>query len=105
VDLSALTIQCVTSVDAYPTWEEFEAQFKPVTNHFDTNASFDGQMFETYGDELKFVHAQPPEHVWTIVEDGTGDLPWIIPDFYFVNRIGYIVTENPWQEDQADFLA
>lgn len=40
VDVSALTVQSVTSVDAYPTWDEFEIQFKPVTNYHDTNASF-----------------------------------------------------------------
>ena len=33
--------------------------YKPIPNHIDTNASFSdgeyGYMFETYGDELKFI--------------------------------------------------
>ena len=104
VDLSTLSVQCVTGVDTYPTWDEFEAQFRPVRNHIDANASFGGQMFETYGDERGFVHAQPPEHVWTIIEDDTGDLTWISPGFHWVNCLGYIVTKEPWQEGQTEFL-
>lgn len=57
VDLSTLSVHCVTGIDMYPTWDEFEAQFRPVMNHLDTNASFGGQMFETYGEERGYVHA------------------------------------------------
>lgn len=102
VDLSTLSVHCVTGIDTYPTWDEFEEQFEPVTNHIDTNASFGGQMFETYGEERKFVHAQPAENVWTIID--TGDLTLISPGFHLVNRMGYIVTTYPWQEGQTEFL-
>ena len=34
------------------TEEDFYDDFKPQLNHFDDNASFDGCMFETYGEEL-----------------------------------------------------
>lgn len=104
VDLKALSTQCVTAIDRYPTWEEFEAQFKPVTNHLDTNASCDGHMFQTYCEERCFVHAQPLEHVWTIAEDCTEDLRWIHPGFYWINSIGHIVTECPWKKGQSKFL-
>ena len=36
-------------------WEQFEADYKPVKNHIDNNASYDGFMFETYGAELEIV--------------------------------------------------
>jgi len=103
VDLNTLTLECVTDIDTYPTWDEFEAQFRPVANHLDTNASYDGMMFETYGDELIFVNARPPENVWTLID--TGDTSWIVPGFHLVNRMGYIVTLNPWQGGQDNFLA
>jgi hypothetical protein len=92
------------SAGVYSTWEEFSEQFKPVGNHIDTNASFGGHKFEPYGDERRFVHAQPPEHVWTIAEDCTGNLTWIRPGFYWINSVGHIVTEYPWREGQSKFL-
>jgi hypothetical protein len=104
VDLNTLSTQCVTAIDIYPTWDEFEAQFRPVANHLDTNASYGGMMFETYGDERQFVHAQPPEYVWTIAEDYTGDLTWIRPGFFWINCLGHIVTKEPWKKGQAKFL-
>jgi hypothetical protein len=104
-DLSTLTVHCVTGIYTYPTWDEFAAQFKPVRNHIDTNASYGGMMFETYGDERQFVHAQQPEKVWTVSEDYTGDLTWIIPGFYWINSVGHIVTEYPWKKGQTKFLA
>jgi hypothetical protein len=103
-DLSTLTVTCVTGVDTYPTWDEFEAQFKPVRNHIDTNASFGGHMFQTYGDERQFVHAQQPEKVWTVSEDYTGDLTWIIPGFHWINCLGYVITAYPWRGGQTEFL-
>jgi hypothetical protein len=104
-DLSTLTVHCVTGIYTYPTWDEFAAQFKPFRNHIDTNASYGGMMFETYGDERQFVHAQQPEKVWTVSEDYTGDLTWIIPSFNWINSTGHIVTECPWKKGQAEFLA
>ena len=78
--------------------EEWDAKYKPVTNHLDDNASFDGVMFETYGEELDFVRAQPLNKVWTMV-DGDNDEVVIISGYHLVNRIGYFVTENPWEDD------
>ena len=37
------------------TYEEWLDEFCPMVNPFDTNASFDGLMFETYDKELGFV--------------------------------------------------
>lgn len=104
VDLSTLTVECVTGIDTYPTWDEFDAQFKPVTNHLDPNASYGGHMFQTYCDERKFAHAQSLEHVWTIAEDYSGDLTWIRPGFYWINSIGHFITAYPWRKGQAKFL-
>jgi hypothetical protein len=62
-------------------------------------------MFETYGDEREFVHAQPPENVWTVCEAYTGDLTGISSGFHWINCLGYIITAYPWREGQTDFLA
>ncbi len=72
----------------------FWQKFKPVKNHLDTNASFDGHMFETYGPELEHVQSKVPEGtVWTLL-DCDGQLV-ISSGFSFVNRMGYFITEKP----------
>jgi hypothetical protein len=70
--------------------DDFLARFKPVPNHLDSNASFDGCMFETFGDELAHVRAQNQNLVWTLL-DCDGQLR-IESGFHFVNRIGYLIA-------------
>ena len=37
------------------TEDEWFDTYKPIKNHLDENASFDGHMFETYDGEVAFV--------------------------------------------------
>lgn len=39
----------------------------------------------------------PTEHVWTLIDGDEGDA--LLPGFHIVNRIGYIVTEHPWEHE------
>lgn len=79
------------------TMEEWEAQFKPINNHIDENASFDGIMFETYDEEVDFVKEQDVHHIW-MYGDGDDGGSYIWSGWGFVNRIGYFITEVPWVE-------
>ena len=77
-------------------WEQFEADYKPVKNHIDNNASYDGFMFETYGAELEAVqkaYKNNPDTVWTVIGD-SGNVD-VTSGFHLVNRLGYIITEVP----------
>jgi len=81
------------------TMDEWETQFKPISNHLDTNASFQdengvGIMFETYGDELDLVRRTKEQNVWTYVDSDRGTE--IIAGYHLVNRIGYFITELEW---------
>jgi hypothetical protein len=80
------------------TEEQFEEQFTQVKNHIDTNASWDGCMFETFGEELEFVKtmAQKGNNVWTIVE-GDDDTMFVSNGVRFVNRIGFLITREEWE--------
>lgn len=49
-------------------WDKFIEKYRPVTNHIDDNASLDGCMFETYGEELVFVRNANINHIWTWIE-------------------------------------
>lgn len=75
------------------TWDDFVDQFRPVRNHLDADAPLGGTLFETFGAELDFVRAQPPERVWTCLD---GDRGLVVSAGYaLVNRLGYVVTEVP----------
>lgn len=67
-------------------------EYKPIKNTFpDCNGSFDGTMFETYGEELEYVSKQNPNCIWTYL---TGDGDCIVNGFHIVNRCGYFITEK-----------
>ena len=82
---------------------EFDEKFELQTNHLDDNASFDGKMFETYGEELEYVKQMAKENrVVTILEgdcetDEFGDehpCMYYASGMHFVNRIGYLIPPN-----------
>lgn len=76
------------------TFEEADEQFKFIPNNYDEYSSFDGLMFETYGDEVEFVKSQSPDKIWMYGEGDDGGL-YIWSGWGFVNRIGYFVSEKP----------
>jgi hypothetical protein len=79
-------------------FDEWCDVYKPIQNHIDTNASFDGAMFETYGDEVNFVKEQDGSHIWTY-GDGDDGGSYVWNGWSFVNRIGYFITEVPCPAD------
>lgn len=88
----------------YTEFETWHEKFKPVANHIDEDASWDGAMFETYGDEELYIEKmcrENPRKVWTLVEDDYGFM-CITNGWHYVNRIGYFITENEFEEG-ADF--
>jgi hypothetical protein len=80
------------------TFEEADEQFKFIPNNYDEYSSFDGLMFETYGDEIEFVKSQSPDKIWMYGEGDDGGL-YIWSGWGFVNRIGYFISEKPVPEN------
>ena len=70
--------------------------FKPINNKFRPEE----QMFETFGKELEWVKDQPENKVWTLMDDDDGNLV-ITTGFHVVNRVGYYVTEIPWDRQMT----
>lgn len=86
----------INAVQTSITWTEFEERFKPIKNHLDDNASFDGYMFETFDSELdavKQAYSVNRDTVWTVMCD-SGNVD-VSSGFHFCNRLGYIITEIP----------
>lgn len=78
------------------TYEEWLEKYQPIKNHLVEDSSYDGMMFETYGDELKFVQERIDKNlVWTLSDDGEGNLS-IDNGYGYVNRMGYFVCKEPY---------
>ena len=76
------------------TFEEADEQFKFMVNNYDDNASFEGLMFETYGDEVEYVKTKTENRIWMYGQGDDGGL-YIWSGWGFVNRIGYFISEQP----------
>ena len=73
------------------SYDQFVEMFKPVKNHIDSNASFDGLLYETHGAELEYVRSCPTETVWTVLD--CDECQVITSGYHHVNRLGYIVCD------------
>jgi hypothetical protein len=76
--------------------DEWENTFELVENHI----TGEGQLFETYGDELEFIQNLPDQNVWTLADGDDGGI-YISEGMHFVNRIGYYVTAKPWSKESS----
>jgi hypothetical protein len=63
----------------------------------------EGSMaFETYGEDLAFVANQKHRHIWTVI-DGESGILTIVAGYHIVNRIHYIITIKPWEDESLSF--
>jgi hypothetical protein len=61
-------------------------------------------MFETYGEEHAYVLAtlknpETAKRVWTVIDDNNGSL-YYGANYHFINRLGYLITEKPYQNKE-----
>jgi hypothetical protein len=79
------------------TYEEFVDTYKPINNHLTKYPNETNIAFETYGEEVDFVKAQPNNLIWTELDgDGGG---FIVSGYHYVNRIQYYVATVPIPEN------
>ncbi len=78
--------------------EDFDKKFTTIKNHFDQNASWNGEAFETYGQELDFVRKQNPDQIWTMV-DGSDDTCFLLSGYHLVNRLYHLLTKESVPEN------
>lgn len=82
------------------TVDEFIERFKPLSNPVVPSAPCDfgnakGCLIETYGPEWEFIRSFDRQRVWTLIDNNAGDL-FLLSGLRWVNRLGYIITQNPW---------
>lgn len=68
------------------TETEFEQQFTPVPGA-------DGDLVSPSDDGLDVTSTK----LWTIVDGDDGGL-WALSGWHYVNRVGYLITEEDWTE-------
>ena len=86
--------------------DNFYEKYHPLPNHFYTNPEdcpWDGCMLETYDREIEYVlsFANNPalqRNLWTIVEGDDGQV-CICAGYHLVNRMGYLITDEPWGDE------
>ena len=83
--------------------DAFYEYFKPYRHPLASHDIWGGHGLETFGDDLCLVRSLDENYVWTVVDGDDGDDQWITPGIRFVNRICYLVTENPHNFVSIDF--
>jgi hypothetical protein len=79
----------------YQGWSAWANKFKPVNNQFVSDP--DQQVFDTHGQEGEYIKTVDNKYVWTWVQGDLSDL--IVAGYHYVNRLGYYVTEVPWDNE------
>jgi hypothetical protein len=81
----------------YSTWDDWDTKYNAQPNHL-----VDGtDLYETYGDEHAYILQMAelhPRRVWTIVCADDADV--IMNGYHYVNRVGYMVTDEDGQPDE-----
>jgi len=65
-----------------------------------------GCMYETYGEEMAYIKEvaqKHPRRIWTIL-DGESDTLVISAGLHYVNRLGYIITQNEWSDPNEEYI-
>lgn len=83
----------------------FFEKYTCVENPFTKGGSFDNCLFETYGEDHQFILLEArinPASVWTVIDNNEG---WygIIAGYHFVNRLGYLITEQGWDNEEESY--
>jgi len=76
------------------TFEQWKEKYEP--NTFENLLI----LYETYGEWIKFIKEQPANHVWTLLE--TDGERYIVSGIFIINREGYFICKNAWEEKQNE---
>ena len=82
------------------SFEEWEDEYKPIRNHIDNHASYEGLMFETCDAEFQYVRSQCKKNiVWSLQDSEIHDGVVICEGLHLANVIGYFITEIPYDPE------
>jgi hypothetical protein len=79
------------------TFDEWDSKYEPVLG-MSNNIVY----LETYGPDFALVLEQDPHYIWTWVDNG--DYSGYKNGIHYVNRMGYILCDEPWQEGEEIYV-
>jgi hypothetical protein len=85
------------------TIDDFEQKYHPVKNPFRDTWTFDGCQFETYGEDIEYVRSfEDKQKIWTVIDNNDG---WfgVVAGYHYINRIGYLITEEKWESEFEEY--
>ena len=83
-------------------WDTWEKTYKPIKNPNNPDPGFWGHMFETFGTDMEYMKSLdiPGKYYWTLVDNDPNSVYLeIVSGTYLFNRLGYFITEYPWEEE------
>jgi hypothetical protein len=86
----------------YPNIDDFERLYSLRRNSHDPMSGLGGTLFGTSEIEWKTVCQSPPGTIWTLVEND--EMWWVSPGIHFVNRLGYLLTNEERIGDEIQYL-
>lgn len=81
------------------SFKELKKQYGLLDNPFVKQSPYIGKMFETYGKELDFVKKYIKEKRVLTLLNGEGSSIIISPGFWRMNRLGYLITQSPIEDN------
>lgn len=78
-------------------FDDWDKKYKSIVHPDDPHC----YLYETYGEDLDRLKQYKQGNIWTVV-DGPGSKLFIIPGVHWVNRLGYMVTEHPWTDEDKN---
>ena len=83
------------------TPEQFEKQYPLIPNHLVPSSYWGNKrtngLFETFGEELAFVHQHSCNLIWTLLS--VENNAYIVTNGYWrINRIGFLISTRPVPE-------
>lgn len=79
---------------------EYFRPFRHPSAHFEI---WGAHGLETFGADFQIVQNHPENFVWTVLDGSEGSDQWIAPGIHFVNRVCYLLTENPHDWAPVEF--
>lgn len=86
----------------YLDFDDFCKRYSLIKNPYDSSAAIAGCTFGWSDHEWRFVQNAATENLWTIVE--SEGLWWITPGLHYVNRLGYLLTQEKRNRDEPSYL-
>jgi hypothetical protein len=79
-------------VEEHMSYTQWLASYRPQRNHLNSDAKFDGALFEHSGEQWEHIRAIPVQSLWTLFRDEDGRL--LIRNGLTVRgRLGYFLGE------------